>query len=260
MIAILEELHRHQEEDYKRFSAKLLPPDTALLGVRVPTIRRLAKQAIKGNWREILPQLPTTYLEEKMLRGFIIAYANVSLPEKFALIADFVPLIDNWSVCDSFCASFKWQEADKPQLWTFLQTYFETPAAYAQRFALVMSLNGLLDDAFIDKILMRAIANPSDEYYVKMAVAWLLSMAYVKYPAKVELILQNRRLPAWTHNKTIQKIRESYQVSPAAKSSLARLKIGKGQIEHIAQGVKQAERQEFAKEEDIAAAFAQWKK
>lgn len=227
MIAILEELYQHQEEDYKKFTAKLLPPETALLGVRKPLIRKLAKQAVKENWREILPQLPTTYLEEKMLRSFIIAYANVPLPEKFVLIADFVPLIDNWSVCDSFCASFKWQEAEKAQLWTFLQPYFDSPAANTQRFALVMCLECLLEDAFIDKILTRAIANRSDEYYVKMAVAWLLSMAYVKYPVKVEQILQNQQLPAWTHNKTIQKIRESYQVSPAAKSHLSRLKIGK---------------------------------
>ncbi|MGN1123024.1 MAG: hypothetical protein ACI4RR_01670 [Eubacterium sp.] len=65
----------------------------------------------------------------------------------------------------------------------------------------------------------------TDEYYVNMAIAWALSVAYIKYEDKVLDILKNKTLDAFVHNKAIQKIRESNRVDKAKKEYLKALKI-----------------------------------
>ncbi len=57
-----------------------------------------------------------------------------------------------------------------------------------------------------------------------MANAWLVQVCYVKYPEKTRHFLENSALDDFTHNKAIQKIRESYRVSREEKEELKLLK------------------------------------
>lgn len=45
--------------------------------------------------------------EEIMIRGLVTAKLKMPLAEKFVYIEEFLPYIDNWAVCDSFCTALK---------------------------------------------------------------------------------------------------------------------------------------------------------
>lgn len=217
-------LHENTDEKYRDFSAKLLPQGTKVLGVRLPFLRKIANKVASSDWNSFLQNYQPDYLEERLLYGFVIAYSPVGFSEKLKLTEKFVPLINNWSVCDSFCASFKLNNNDKILLWQFVQSYMIARGEYEKRFAIVMCLNYLIDDKFVDDVLDILISINCEEYYVQMAIAWTLAEVYIKYPEKVEKLLYNKNLSIKVHNKTIQKIRESLRVSKDTKCVLAKLR------------------------------------
>ena len=65
----------------------------------------------------------------------------------------------------------------------------------------------------------------SEEYYVKIMVAWFFATALAKQWDKAIPYIEQNRLAPWTHNKTIQKAIESYRITPEQKEYLRTLKI-----------------------------------
>ena len=137
-----------------------------------------------------------------------------------------VPRIDNWAVCDTFCGDLKFadREENRRRVWEFLQSYLSDDREYFLRFGVVMIMDHYIDVSHIDSILKILAGIHHEGYYVKMAVAWALSMCYVAFPQKTEALIKNNRMDDFTHNKTIQKIRESYRVSKEDKERLKGLK------------------------------------
>ena len=89
----------------------------------------------------------------------------------------------------------------------------------------VMMLDYYLKDEYIDDVLNILLSIKRDEYYINMAIAWTLATAYVDYKDKVDGIIKGKKLQPWVHNKTIQKICESFRVSDEDKAYLKTLKI-----------------------------------
>ena len=100
--AIREQLFELAEENYQKFSSALLPNINNILGVRLPTLRKLAKVIAKDDWRRFISMADSDYFEEVMLQGMVIGYAKADIEEILQYATDFIPKIDNWSVCDSF--------------------------------------------------------------------------------------------------------------------------------------------------------------
>lgn len=236
----LKQLRKMADEEYKAFNCKLIPGinKERTLGVRVPAIRKLAKEIVKGGWERYLEELENCKLdpggiggtelfyEEVMLQGMIIAAAKMERETRLAYIARFVPRIDNWAVCDTFCGDLKFadREENRRRVWEFLQSYLSDDREYFLRFGVVMIMDHYIDVSHIDSILKILAGIHHEGYYVKMAVAWALSMCYVAFPQKTEALIKNNRMDDFTHNKTIQKIRESYRVSKEDKERLKGLK------------------------------------
>ena len=120
------ELLSLKDEANAEFEAKLIPGDHVIIGARLPEMRKLAKKVARNGWKEYLDTWDPEYYEDYMMRGLVIAYAKVPLEERLRLYADFVPLIDNWSVCDSFCSTWKPQPDEKESLWSFILPYLDT--------------------------------------------------------------------------------------------------------------------------------------
>ncbi|MCH5321262.1 MAG: DNA alkylation repair protein [Eubacterium sp.] len=220
---VREELFKNQDLKYKAFHAKLVPnisPDK-IIGVRVPVMRKIAKQAVREN-AEVL----TEYYDERMVKGFTIGYNKCDIETHLKELADFILLVDNWAVCDCCCSTFKFTEKNREEVWQFIQPYL-SGSEYEIRFAVVMILDYFLTDEYIDRSLEELTEIKSEHYYVNMAVAWALSVAYVKYEKKTLPILEGKVLSPWVHNKTIQKICESYRVDKAKKEYLKTLKYKK---------------------------------
>ncbi len=221
---IKEQLLELADADYQKFSAVLLPTIDNVIGVRLPELRKLAKTIAKGDWRAYLEHTDSDYFEEVMLQGMVLGYVKTDPEEILHYIADFIPKIDNWSVCDSFCTGLKFTLKNKEQMWDFIVPYLLSDKEYEIRFAVVMMLNFFIEEAYINRILQLLDKVRHEGYYVKMAVSWALSMCYVKLPAVTIDYLRTNTLDDFTYNKALQKIRESYRVDPESKKMIRGMK------------------------------------
>ncbi len=227
----LEEL---AEEAYREFHSGLVPGKENILGVRMPKLREVAREINQGSWREWLSlnegalqeEKPPVYYEEIMLRGLVIGGGrDASLEEFFSYVEEFVPCIDNWAICDCFCTSLKRTKKHKKEVWEFLQGYLESSQEYFLRFGVVMLLDYYIEADYLERLFVIFNRIDYDGYYVKMAVAWAISVCYIKYPKETgNYLKENKRLDDFTYNKAIQKICESYRVEKADKERLRQWK------------------------------------
>ena len=212
------------DEPYRKMQYKIVPGVEHILGIRVPKLRVLAAQLAKGDWRACLADLRDASMEEIMLRGFIIGKAKMGQDELFSMIADFVPKINSWAVCDGFCSSVKSAAKDKQRLFAFLQPYLQSGTEYELRFAVIMLMDYFITDEYIDAVLKIYSQVRHDGYYVKMGVAWAMSVCFVKYPDQTMDCLKTGGLDDWTYNKTLQKIVESFRVDDETKAVVRGMK------------------------------------
>lgn len=221
---IRKELEMKADEGYREFHSKLLPGTENILGVRIPALRKIAKRMVKDDWRFYLNEAPHKYYEEDMLRGFIIGYADMTLEERMHVIADFIPSIHNWAVCDSFCSTLKFTKKYRARMWNFIKPYFQSESVYEIRFAAVMALDYYRLPEYAQEVFVFFDHVKSKDYYVQMAIAWAVSVYYIYLPEITEDYICHNALDDFTHNKAIQKICESYRVDKETKARLRTLK------------------------------------
>lgn len=228
---IRETLLKKAESDYKKFSASLIPGVNNMLGIRLPFLRDMAKALVCGDWRAYLEEAECDYFEEVMLQGMVVGFASrkttertcasaaePDLNETLLMVEQFVPKISNWSLCDSFCAGLKFVKRNKAVVWKFLQKYLVSDKEFELRFGVVLLLDYYIDSDYIDRILDVLGNVRHDSRYVKMAVAWALSVCVVKQREKTLTFLQERRIDKETLQMTKQKVADSFRVSEADKA------------------------------------------
>lgn len=228
---IRETLLKKAESDYKKFSASLIPGVNNMLGIRLPFLRDMAKALVCGDWRAYLEEAECDYFEEVMLQGMVVGFASrkttertcasaaePDLNETLLMVEQFVPKISNWSLCDSFCAGLKFVKRNKAVVWNFLQKYLVSDKEFELRFGVVLLLDYYIDSDYIDRVLDVLGNVRHDSRYVKMAVAWALSVCVVKQREKTLTFLQERRIDKETLQMTKQKVSDSFRVSEADKA------------------------------------------
>lgn len=229
--SIRKQLVEMADEKYRKFMSSLTPGKENILGVRIPLLRKLANKILKDDWKSFLINASDTYMEELILQGLVICGCSVSPKEKLDMVAAFVPKIDCWPVCDTFCSSLKLADRNadtysfpnREMVWFFLQPYFKSEREYDVRFAVVMLLHYISPE--YAPLVFDIIDNiKHDGYYARMAVAWVLSMYYVAYPKITIEYLKNNNLDDFTYNKTLQKIIESNRLDKANKDLIRSLK------------------------------------
>lgn len=214
-MTLREQLMELAEPAYRDFAMPLMPGVENVLGIRIPALRRIAREIVRGDWREFVASAQIDYFEERMLLGLVVGYARCPLEEKLALVRAFIPRIDNWAVCDSFCWHLKAEEREA--MWTLIQPYFTSEAEYDVRFAVVMGLGNFIDREHLEPLLVQLSAVRHEGYYARMAVAWAVSICYVKFQERMLPWLETCTLDDWTYNKALQKIVESLRVDAAEK-------------------------------------------
>lgn len=225
MNEIREKLFEKQDLKYKEFHGKLCPNLDKIIGVRVPELKKIAKQIAKTDYKNYLKNAQDEYYEELLLQGLVIGYSKTTLEEKLKYLEKFIPKINSWAVCDVTCGILKIAQKYEKEVWEFLQQYIKSKKEYEIRFALVMYLDYYLKEEYIDKILEQINNITSKDYYVQMAIAWLVSIAYIKQKEKTEKFLKNNKLDKFTQNKSISKICESYRITPEEKERVKKYKI-----------------------------------
>ena len=211
-----------RSERYLQFHQKLVPTVNNLIGIQVPVLRKLAKELKRSDLKQFLQFVRHDYYEENMIHGFVVGELckdkSIALEEKLQYVKDFVPYIDNWAVCDSFCSTLKIAVRYPKEFLGLIEEFLRENKEYYKRFGFVMLLFHYVDEQYMPRIFEYCSQyNNDDEYYVQMAVAWLLSMCYVKEREATLKYLRLGQLDEFTYRKTINKILESNQVSKEEK-------------------------------------------
>ncbi|MBR2548316.1 MAG: DNA alkylation repair protein [Eubacterium sp.] len=222
---IREELFKLQDLKYRDFQVKLIPgmDSDHMIGVRTPDLRRLAKQMSgRADISEFLNDLPHTFFEEDQLHAFIVSGMK-DYDECMNRLEIFLPYVDNWATCDQM--SPKIFRKHKAELLVHIRVWIRSTKVYTLRFGVSMLMQHFLDEDF-DRIYPEMVAHVrSDEYYVRMMIAWYFATAIAKQYDEAITYLEHQSLDTWTHNKTIQKAVESFRVTPEHKAYLKTLRI-----------------------------------
>lgn len=217
-------LFENQDEKYRDFNSKLIPgiDPKSVIGVRVPEIRKIAKELFReGGYEDFFASLPHEYHEENLLHAMMIELFK-DFDKAVFETERFLPYITNWAVCD--CFSPKCFKKNKERLLEKILLWIKADDTYTLRFAMKMLMTYFLDDDFKDEYLESVAVVQSDEYYLKMMQAWFFATALAKQYEKTVPLLEKHVLPVWVHNKTIQKAIESFRVTDEHKAYLRTLK------------------------------------
>lgn len=212
LLMIRSRLKELAEPKYRDFTARLIPGETRLLGVRLPALRALAKQlARQGVWQ--LPEETAQSMEELTLRGMLIGYAQgVKLAERLEALAAFVPLIRNWSVCDSCCATYAFVRRNREELWEWLAPYLVAEQEFAARFAVVvLLLHYKQEEPWAARVAAALPRMRATGYYAQMAAAWCACELCQLYPRLAPGLLGSLCPPV--HRLALRKLRESKKLS-----------------------------------------------
>ena len=223
-MEIQKELFALQDKEYMKFLSKLTPnvSEDTIIGVRIPEIRKLAKKLLKNNeYEDFLKELPHKYYDENLLHGAIISESK-NFEKCIKLLDNFLPFVDNWAVCDTI--SPKIFKKHKKELIEKIKEWSQSDKTYTCRFGVEMLMTHFLDEDFKKEYLEVVADIHSEEYYVKMVVAWFFATALAKQWDYAVIYLENNRLDVWVHNKTIQKARESLRILEDKKGYLKGLK------------------------------------
>ena len=220
---VINELKSMQDLKYRDFQAKLIPTidKSTIIGVRMPDLRKLAKKIDDEQAQIFMQDLPHTYYEENMLHSILISNMKI-YDDCINNLEKFLPFVDNWAVCD--CISPKIFTKNTDKLIDKIKLWAKSSRTYTVRVAICLLMKYFLDDKFKVEYLNIATQIKSEEYYVKMMVARFFATALAKQWDDVIFVLEDNLLDEWTHNKTIQKARESFRITPEQKQYLKSLK------------------------------------
>ncbi len=212
-----------KEEKYREFNLKIVFTNYKMLGIRLPILRKIAKDIYNNDYKSFLDIAEFNYYEEVMIYLLVIAF----IKEIDLLMIYFdkaVGLMDNWALCDSFCGSLKIIDKNKEYFLKVIDDLLKSKKTYKIRVGLVLLLNYYVKEEYL-KIIFNYLDNiKSDEYYVNMAKAWLLAEIFIKYQDHALKYLKNNKLDNFTINKAISKIRDSYRVEKKVKEQILQYK------------------------------------
>lgn len=219
-----ERLAFYADDEYRDFTGKLIPCERPLVGVRIPVVREIVGQIPHEKYNEFLEVAPMT-VEEVLARGMIIA--RLPYDKMLWRFGSQVDEIDNWCTCDVFCSGIS--KVVRKHRVEFLESQIEELLVDSREFAVRVGLV-MLKCAYVEPEYLAVIfdrverLSGREEYYVRMAIAWLVAECFIKYPDIAMGYLRTSRLPRWTFNKTISKICDSYRVDEGMKEAVKGMK------------------------------------
>lgn len=217
-------LYSKQDLKYRDFHGKLILDNTKLIGIRTPILKDIAKSISKGNYKKFINFNTHNYYEEIIIHGLVLGYIKIPFNELLDEISSFVTYVDNWAINDIVCANLKQFKKNQDIGYKFILKLLKTKECFKIRFALVLLLDFYINEEYIYNILNICNNIDSEEYYVKMANAWLISICYIKYKDITYNFLLNNRLDSFTISKAISKIIDSTRVSKEDKDILRELR------------------------------------
>lgn len=221
----LDYLDKNKDLKYREFHYRLLKDNSIeFIGVRTPILKNIAKQISKTKYIEFIKLNTLKTYEEKTIYGLLLGYLKIDFNDLLNLIDNYLMNIDNWATCDLTCANLKIFKKNKDLGFNYLKNKINSNNIWIQRFVIVMFLDYFLCDEYIDDVLKTISNIDTNEYYVEMAIAWLLATAYINYQDKVLSLLKSSKISKNVINLTIKKANESYRITKEKKKLIKNLK------------------------------------
>lgn len=221
----LDYLDANKDLKYREFHYRLLKDNSInFIGIRTPILKDIAKQVSKTNYIEFIKLNTLKTYEEKTIYGLLLGYLKIDFNILLNFINNYLVNIDNWATCDLTCANLKIFKKNKEIGFNYLKNKVNSNNIWIQRFVIVMFLDYFLCDEYIDDVLKAISSIDTNEYYVEMAMAWLLATAYINYQDKVLSLLKSSKISKNVTNLTIKKANESYRITKEKKKLIKNLK------------------------------------
>ena len=223
-MTVQEYLLSQKDQKYRDFILPLIPnvDEKTFIGVRLPIIKKYAKDLDEKTRKGFLNSLPHYYHEENLLHAFILS--NIKDFDEFIKYVDaFLPYVSNWSVCDTICN--KHLNKYKDRLIDEIYRWLKSDELDRVRYAVKCLMSYYLNENFKEEHIARVAEVKLDDYYVRMMIAWYIATGLAKNYDDFIKVIENKIFDAFTHNKAIQKAVESYRVSDEHKAYLKTLKI-----------------------------------
>ena len=218
-------LYSIKDDKYKEFHESLvLNSKYQMIGIRLPLMRKLAKEISKTNIIDFLEVSKDTTYEEIMIQGLVISHIK---EEKtfYKYHQKHINKIDNWALCDTYCNSIKIIKKYENKYFKEALKLSLSTEEFISRTGLIMILNNFINKNNLKDIFELLNKINSDKYYINMAEAWLLCELFIKHKEETIKYLENHKLNKFTINKTISKIHDSYRVSKEDKEFVNKYKI-----------------------------------
>lgn len=216
-------LKSQQDLNYLEFHRKLVDTKDIIIGIRTPILKKIAKEISRGNYLDFILLNQNHFYECVLIEGFVLG--NIGYQKNsFQLLSNFISKIDNWATCDLTVSHLKWVKKEKESVFSFIKDNLKSQSPWMKRFCFVLLLNYYIEEEYLDFIFNSCDNYQMDHYYVKMSIAWLISICFVKYKEETLEYLKRANLDIWTYNKAIQKIKESTRVSKEEKDIVQKIK------------------------------------
>lgn len=219
------ELLAPADKKYKEFSQKLGMGQLEMLGIRIPVLKKFAKELSKTNWQEFFDCEENFCAEVVTLKGMCLGYAKLEFDEFLKYLKKFFEMVESWVETDTTIPTFKVIAKNKEKVWQEIQPYLFCDREYQTRLALIILLDYFLTNEWIDMVLEVLPKIKQGQYYVDMALAWLLSVCFVKFRDKTLKLIEKKCFSKFVQNKAIQKCRESFRISDNDKQLLLNFKL-----------------------------------
>jgi len=212
-------------EAYAEFNKHIVNTKMPVIGVRVPDLRRLARELASDVNAADISELLTVQDESfdyVLLCGLLITHARLDDHTAIDLTKQYLPRVDSWAHIDVFIEKKRRFAGDS--WWNFALECLQSEAEFTVRYGVVSLMTNFLDEAHIDQVFAALRDITHDGYYVKMALAWLYATAAVNFFELTLAELENGHIDTWTRNKAYQKMRESRRFTSEQQDVIAKYK------------------------------------
>lgn len=215
-------LNKIKDIKYKEFQEKIIK-NSNIMGVRSIELKKIAKEISKHDYNSFIENNNKDIYELKMIEGYLYGYLKIEYRELEKYLNKYINKLDNWSLVDLTVANLKLFNKHEDECFKYARKLIQNKNTYIKRFGIILLLNYCLHDTYIEKVLDIISRIRISDYYVKMAVAWTMSVAYIKYKEITLLYLVNLK-DKETYDMTLQKIIDSNRISKKEKDFIKNLK------------------------------------
>ena len=224
---INQKLHTLADSDYKAFNKKIVPTNYEILGVRMPALKKLAKDlALTPGIEAWLENAELPTYEHILLYGLVLGQIKgLSLETTFRYLDPLILKFDNWAHVDTLVSAFKLFKRSKDEVFNHFFPLKTHEGEFTKRFFVILLMDYFMDENYIENTLKQMSEVQQGQYYVDMGIAWAISVGLAKHYDKTLPVLEQKSFSKFVHNKAIQKARESYRITPDIKEELNKMKL-----------------------------------